>query len=209
MNSAELLSLDPVIAIATIERVEDAVPLARAVQKGGLRTLEVTLRTPVALEAIERIAAEVPNIVVGAGTILRGDQVGEAEDAGARFLVTPGTTALLLDRLEASALPFLCGCATPSEVARLLERGIREMKVFPAEAVGGIELVKSLAGPFPEARFCPTGGIDVGSAEAYLALANVGAVGGTWITRRPDGAGGWEDVAAAAHKASRLRWTRR
>jgi len=209
MNSAELLALDPVIPIATIERVEDAVPLARAVQKGGLRTLEVTLRTPVALEAIERIAREVPQLTVGAGTVLRGDQVEAAVGAGARFLVTPGTTALLLDGLEGSGLPFLAGCATASEVARLIERGIREMKLFPAEAAGGVALLESLAGPFPEARFCPTGGISAGAAEAYLALPNVCAVGGSWITRRPEGAGDWESVVAAAHAASRLRWTRR
>ncbi|HET8813530.1 MAG TPA: bifunctional 4-hydroxy-2-oxoglutarate aldolase/2-dehydro-3-deoxy-phosphogluconate aldolase [Solirubrobacterales bacterium] len=209
MNSAELLALDPVIAIATIERVEDAVPLARAVQKGGLRTLEVTLRTPVALEAIERIAREVPQLTVGAGTVLRVDQIEGAVGAGARFLITPGTTALLLDGLEESGLPYLCGCATPSEVARLVERGIHEMKLFPAEAAGGIELLKSLAGPFPEARFCPTGGIDADGAEAYLALPNVCTVGGSWVTRRPEGAGDWESVVVAARAASRLRWTRR
>lgn len=209
MNSGELLALDPVIPIATVERVEDAVPLARAIEKGGLRTLEVTLRTPVAIEAIERIAREFPRLTVGAGTVLGASQIEAAERAGAKFLVTPGTTPRLLDRLEASGLPFLCGCATPSDVVALLERGIRQMKLFPAEAIGGVELVKALAGPFPQACFCPTGGIGPAAAPAYLALPNVGAVGGTWITRRPDGDGGWEGVAAAAHDASRLRWTRR
>jgi 2-dehydro-3-deoxyphosphogluconate aldolase/(4S)-4-hydroxy-2-oxoglutarate aldolase len=209
MNSGELLALDPVIPIATIERVEDAVPLARAIQKGGLRTLEVTLRTPAALEAIERIAAEVPTLTVGAGTVLGGAQIEAAERAGAQFLVTPGTTPRLLDRLEASTLPFLCGCASPSDVAALIERGIRQMKIFPAEAIGGVEMVKALGGPFPGVCFCPTGGISAALAPGYLALPNVGAVGGTWITRRDADDSGWEPVVLAAHDAARLRWTRR
>lgn len=209
MNAGELIALDPVIPIATIERIEDAVPLARAIEKGGLRTLEVTLRTSVALEAIERIASEFPRLTVGAGTILGNAQIEAAERAGARFLVTPATTARLLDGLEASSLPFLCGCATPSDVAALLERGIRQMKLFPAEAIGGVEMVKALAGPFPSASFCPTGGIGPEAAPAYLALPNVAAVGGSWITSRPRGRSDWEGVVSAAREASRLRWTRR
>jgi 2-dehydro-3-deoxyphosphogluconate aldolase/(4S)-4-hydroxy-2-oxoglutarate aldolase len=209
MNAGELLALDPVIPIATIERIEDAVPLARAVHKGGLHTLEVTLRTPVAVEAIERIAAEVPQLTVGAGTVLGGAQIEAAERAGARFLVTPGATERILDRLEASRLPFLCGCATASDVIALLERGIRQMKLFPAEALGGVAMVKALAGPFPQVCFCPTGGIGPDAAPEYLALPSVGAVGGSWITLRPDGASDWEPVVTAARAAARLRWTRR
>lgn len=209
MNGAELLSLDPVIPIATIEHLEEAVPMARAVLKGGLRTLEVTLRTPVALDAIELIARALPELTVGAGTVLGRRQLDAAAAAGARFVATPGATPRLLDDLEASGLPFICGCSTPSEVAALLERGIREMKLFPVEAAGGISLVEALAGPFPQARLCPTGGIVAASAPAYLALPNVLAVGGTWITRRPEGAFDWEPVAAAARGAARLRWTRR
>lgn len=199
MNVGELFA-DPVIPIATIERLEDAVPLARAVQQGGLRTLEVTLRTPVALQAIERIAAEVPQLDVGAGTVLGGAQIAAAERAGASFLVTPATTAPLLDRLEASGLPFLAGCATPSDVAALLERGISRMKLFPAESLGGVALLQALAGPFPEATFCPTGGIGPAAAPAYLALPNVAAVGGSWIAASGD----WDAVVTAARKASRL-----
>lgn len=209
MNAAELLSLDPVIPIATVERLEDAVPMARAVLKGGLRTLEVTLRTPVALDAIEAIAREVPALTVGAGTVLDGDQLARAAAAGARFVATPGSTPRLLDGLEASGLPFLCGCSTPSEIAAMLERGIREMKLFPVASYGGLGLVEALAGPFPEARLCPTGGISADSAPAYLELPNVFAVGGTWITRRPDDAVDWEPVVSAARGAARLRWTRR
>jgi 2-dehydro-3-deoxyphosphogluconate aldolase/(4S)-4-hydroxy-2-oxoglutarate aldolase len=209
MNAAELLSLDPVIPIATVERLEDAVPMARAVLKGGLRTLEVTLRTPVALDAIEAIAREVPALMVGAGTVLDGDQLARAAASGARFVATPGSTPRLLDGLEASGLPFLCGCSTPSEIAAMLERGIRDVKLFPVAPYGGRSLVEALAGPFPEARLCPTGGISADSAPAYLELPNVFAVGGTWITRRPDDALDWEPVVAAARGAARLRWTRR
>jgi 2-dehydro-3-deoxyphosphogluconate aldolase/(4S)-4-hydroxy-2-oxoglutarate aldolase len=209
MNGGELLALDPVIPIATIERIEDAVPLARAVQNGGLRTLEVTLRTSAALGSIARIAEEVPTLTVGAGTVLGGAQVEAAERVGAQFLVTPGITPRLLDRLEASTLPFLAGCASPSDVAVLVERGIRQMKLFPAEAIGGVEMVKALSGPFPGVCLCPSGGITPALAPSYLALSNVGAVGGTWITKRDDADRGWEGVTGAAHAASRLRWTRR
>jgi 2-dehydro-3-deoxyphosphogluconate aldolase/(4S)-4-hydroxy-2-oxoglutarate aldolase len=209
MNAAELLSLDPVIPIATVESLEDAVPMARAVLKGGLRTLEVTLRTPVALDAIEAIARAVPDLTVGAGTVLGRAQLDAVVAAGARFVATPGSTPRLLGDLEDSGLPFICGCSTPSEVAVLLERGIHEMKLFPVEPAGGIGLVEALAGPFPEARLCPTGGIAAASAPAYLALPNVFAVGGTWITRRPAGAASWEPVVTAAREAARLRWTRR
>ncbi|MBS1894171.1 MAG: bifunctional 4-hydroxy-2-oxoglutarate aldolase/2-dehydro-3-deoxy-phosphogluconate aldolase [Actinobacteria bacterium] len=209
MNAAELLSLDPVIPIATIEHPEDAVPMARAVLKGGLRTLEVTLRTPAALDAIEAIAREVPALVVGAGTVLDRDQLAAAAAAGARFVATPGSTPRLLDGLEASGLPFLCGCSTPSEIAALLERGIHEMKLFPVAPYGGRSLVEALAGPFPGARLCPTGGISADTAPAYLELPNVLAVGGTWITRRPDEAVGWESVVSAARAAARLRSSER
>lgn len=209
MNGGELLALDPVIPIATIERIEDAMPLARAILNGGLRTLEVTLRTPVALAAIELIADEFPQMIVGAGTVLGGAQIEAAERAGARFLVTPGSTARLLDRLEASGLPFLCGCSDPSDIVALLDRGICQMKLFPAEAIGGIEMVKALAGPFPEVSFCPTGGITRETAPAYLELPNVGAVGGSWITARPSGSKNWKSVVEAAHEASRMRWSPR
>lgn len=204
MTVADLSMLGPVLPIATIERVEDALPLASAVQEGGLRALEVTLRTPVALEAIAAIAAALPDLLVGAGTVLRAEQVKAARSAGARFLVTPGVTSRLLDALEDCGLPALCGCATPTEVAQLLDRGYTEMKLFPAEAIGGIELLRALAGPFPEARFCPTGGIALGRVAGYLALPNVSAVGGGWVTERDPLRPDWRAVSRAARAAAAL-----
>jgi 2-dehydro-3-deoxyphosphogluconate aldolase/(4S)-4-hydroxy-2-oxoglutarate aldolase len=172
----------------------------------GLPTVEVTLRTPAALEALERIAAEVPEAVVGAGTVVHAAQVEEAVAAGARFLVTPGTTPALLDALEASGLPFLPGAATASEIVALLERGVAAAKLFPAEAIGGVAAVRAFAGPFPEVRLCPTGGIDQQAAGAYLAQPNVACVGGSWmLPRAAVRAGDWETVAALARAAARLR----
>jgi 2-dehydro-3-deoxyphosphogluconate aldolase/(4S)-4-hydroxy-2-oxoglutarate aldolase len=206
MTTHELLALDPVIPVVALDDATDAVPLARALLDGGLRTIEVTLRTPDALAAIERIAADVPEIAVGAGTITTAAQARDAVAAGARFLVSPGTTPRLLDALLASQLPFLPGVATPSDVVALLERGITAAKLFPAAAVGGIALLQTLAGPFPEMRFCPTGGITAASAPAYLQLPNVACVGGTWIAR---GAlpldGDWSAITALARQASDLR----
>jgi 2-dehydro-3-deoxyphosphogluconate aldolase / (4S)-4-hydroxy-2-oxoglutarate aldolase len=180
------------------------VPLARAVLAGGLSTLEVTLRTPVALEAIAAIAAELPELVVGAGTIRDGGQIEAARAAGARFLVTPAATATLLDELDGCGLPALPGVATPSEVARVLDGGFREMKLFPAEPAGGTALLRALAGPFPEARFCPTGGIGPERGADYLALPNVFAVGGSWVTERDPADPDWGAVAAAARAAAEL-----
>jgi 2-dehydro-3-deoxyphosphogluconate aldolase/(4S)-4-hydroxy-2-oxoglutarate aldolase len=184
----------------------DAVPLARALVAGGLPAIEVTLRTPAALDAIRAIAAAVPDAVVGAGTVLSPEQVTDSVAAGARFLVSPGWTDVLLDAMEASGVPFLPGVSTTSEVVALLERGVREMKFFPAQAAGGTAYLKSLAGPLPLARFCPTGGIGPGSAPEYLALPNVGCVGGTWML--PDDAlatKDWGRVESLAREAAALR----
>lgn len=177
----ELLDRAPVIAVVALDDAADAVPLARALVAGGLPVVEVTLRTPVALEAIRRIAAEVPDAVVGAGTVTSPGQVGEAVAAGAGFLVSPGATPKLLDALEAAPVPFLAGVATASEIVALLERGITTAKLFPAEALGGTRLLRALAGPFPQVRFCPTGGIGVARAGDYLALSNVACIGGSWL----------------------------
>ncbi|SMQ15922.1 2-keto-3-deoxy-phosphogluconate aldolase [Streptomyces sp. Ag82_O1-12] len=178
---ASVLDLAPVVPVVVIEDAGDAVPLARALVAGGLPAIEVTLRTPAALEAIREIAREVPGAVVGAGTVIRPAQVVEAVDAGSRFLVSPGWTDVLLDAMRASGVPFLPGASTASEVVALLERGVREMKFFPAQAAGGTAYLKSLSGPLPQARFCPTGGIGPSSAPDYLALPNVGCVGGSWM----------------------------
>ncbi|MFD7243609.1 bifunctional 4-hydroxy-2-oxoglutarate aldolase/2-dehydro-3-deoxy-phosphogluconate aldolase [Streptomyces massasporeus] len=178
---ASVLDLAPVVPVVVIEDAADAVPLARALVAGGLPAIEVTLRTPAALEAIREIAREVPGAVVGAGTVIRPGQVAEAVAAGSRFLVSPGWTDVLLDAMRASGVPFLPGVSTASEVVALLERGVREMKFFPAQAAGGTAYLKSLSGPLPQARFCPTGGIGPSSAPDYLALPNVGCVGGSWM----------------------------
>ena len=201
-----LLALAPVIPVVVLDDPEDAVPLARALVAGGLPVIEVTLRTPAALAAIERIAAEVPDAVVGAGTVTSADHVAGSLAAGARFLVSPGSTPALLDAMEASGVPFLPGASTASEVLALTERAIGVAKLFPAEAVGGVATLKALAGPFAQMRFCPTGGIDREKAAAYLALPNVACVGGSWMV--PPArirAGEWAAIEALAREAAALR----
>ncbi|MCG5217413.1 bifunctional 4-hydroxy-2-oxoglutarate aldolase/2-dehydro-3-deoxy-phosphogluconate aldolase [Streptosporangium sp. KLBMP 9127] len=177
-----LLDLAPVVPVVVIDDLETAVPMARALVAGGLPVIEVTLRTAPALEAVARIAAEVPDAVIGTGTVRTADDVTASIKAGAKFLVSPGTTPALTTALLASGVPFLPGAATASEVLALAEQGITEMKFFPAEAAGGLPYLKALSGPVPEVRFCPTGGIRLETAPAYLALPNVGCVGGTWLT---------------------------
>jgi 2-dehydro-3-deoxyphosphogluconate aldolase / (4S)-4-hydroxy-2-oxoglutarate aldolase len=202
----ELLDLDPVVPVAVIDDPADAVPLARALVDGGVHTIEVTLRTPAALAAIERIAGEVPEILVGAGTVISEAQLRGAAAAGAQFAVSPGSTPCLLDALAASGLPFLAGCATPSEIMALLERGITAAKLFPAAAVGGVAAALALAGPFPDVRLCPTGGIDMARAAEYLRLPNVACVGASWITRGPHRSDGDRDrVVSLARAACELR----
>lgn len=179
---SSLLDIAPVIPVVVIDDPETAVPLARALVAGGLPVIEVTLRTPAALDAIARIAAEVPEAVIGAGTVRTPADVAASVAAGSAFLVSPGTTPKLVDALEAGGVPFLPGAATASEVMALAERGVTEMKFFPAEAAGGLPYLKALGGPLPQIRFCPTGGIRPATAPEYLALPNVGCVGGTWLT---------------------------
>ncbi|MFC9128395.1 bifunctional 4-hydroxy-2-oxoglutarate aldolase/2-dehydro-3-deoxy-phosphogluconate aldolase [Streptomyces sp. NPDC057099] len=202
---ASVLDLAPVIPVVVIEDASDAVPLARALVAGGLPAIEVTLRTPAALEAIREISGQVPEALVGAGTVISPGQVTESVAAGARFLVSPGWTDLLLDAMRASGVPFLPGVSTTSEVVALLEREVREMKFFPAEAAGGTAYLKSLAGPLPQARFCPTGGIGPASAPDYLALPNVGCVGGSWMLPQDAvAARDWGRVEALARAAAGL-----
>ena len=177
-----LLDVTPVVPVVVIDDAADAVPIARALADGGVPMIELTLRTPCALEAIEQIADEVPDIAVGAGTIVEPGQAAQAAAAGARFLVSPGATESLLKAMTDTGLPHLPGAATVSEVLLLLERGYREMKFFPAEAAGGTRFLASVHSPVPAARFCPTGGISVATAPDYLALPNVGCVGGSWLT---------------------------
>jgi 2-dehydro-3-deoxyphosphogluconate aldolase/(4S)-4-hydroxy-2-oxoglutarate aldolase len=201
-----VLDLAPVVPVVVLDDVADAVPLARALVAGGLPAIEVTLRTPVALDAIRAIAGAVPDAVVGAGTVITPAQVTESVAAGARFLVSPGWTDVLLEAMRASGVPYLPGVSTTSEVVALLERGVREMKFFPAQAAGGTAYLKSLAGPLPQARFCPTGGIGAANAPEYLGLPNVGCVGGTWmIPADAVAAGDWGRIEGLAREAAGLR----
>ncbi|GAA3971160.1 bifunctional 4-hydroxy-2-oxoglutarate aldolase/2-dehydro-3-deoxy-phosphogluconate aldolase [Streptomyces marokkonensis] len=204
-STPSVLDLAPVVPVVVVDDLADAVPLARALVAGGLPAIEVTLRTPVALDAIRAIAGEVPGAVVGAGTVITPEQVGEVVAAGARFLVSPGWTDGLLAAMRASGVPFLPGVSTTSEVVALLEHGVREMKFFPAEAAGGTAYLKALAAPLPQARFCPTGGITPASAPEYLALPNVGCVGGSWMLPKDAVAGrDWGRVEALAREAAGL-----
>jgi len=170
-----------VVPVLTIGRVEDAVPLARALVKGGVRTLEVTLRTQVAVESAKAIIAEVPDAIVGIGTILNASDLARAEALGAKFGISPGATPELLKAAAASKLPFAPGIATASELMAALAHGFDLVKFFPAEQSGGINALRALAGPFPQAKFCPTGGIGEANAAAWLSEPNVVAVGGSWL----------------------------
>ncbi|NUP40242.1 MAG: bifunctional 4-hydroxy-2-oxoglutarate aldolase/2-dehydro-3-deoxy-phosphogluconate aldolase [Streptomyces sp.] len=203
--ASSLLDLAPVVPVVVLEDAADAVPLARALVAGGLPAIEVTLRTPAALDAIRAIADEVPDAVVGAGTVITPEQVKDSVAAGARFLVSPGWTDVLLEAMKESGVPFLPGVSTASEVVALLERGVREMKFFPAQAAGGTAYLKSLAGPLPQARFCPTGGIGPANAPDYLALPNVGCVGGTWMLPADAlAARDWDRIESLAREAAGL-----
>jgi 2-dehydro-3-deoxyphosphogluconate aldolase/(4S)-4-hydroxy-2-oxoglutarate aldolase len=203
-----LLDRVPVIPVVVVENLDHAVPIARALVAGGLPVIELTLRTPVALDAIERIAAEVPEILVGAGTIVTPGQAKQAADAGAQFLVSPGSTPTLTQAMRDTGLPHLPGAATVSEVLALLEAGYSELKFFPAEASGGANFLKSIHSPVPAARFCPTGGISTANASTYLSLPNVGCVGGSWITPNAVLANeDWAAVADLARAASKLKTT--
>lgn len=206
MNIAAILSSTPVIPVLTIRRREDAVPLVRALVEGGLKVVEITLRTDAALDAVRAVAAEVPEAVIGAGTVLDADGLENAHAAGARFAVSPGATPGLLRVAAGSDLPLLPGVATASEVMAAAEAGYTCLKFFPAEAMGGAAALRLLGGPFPAMRFCPTGGIGPGNAAAYLALPNVVCVGGSWVApEEAVTARDWPRIAALAREAAALR----
>lgn len=206
ITPADLLDLSPVMPVVVLDDVEHAVPVAEALLRGGIKVIEVTLRTPAALASIERIAAAVPDLVVGAGTVTAPEHAKQALDAGSRFIVTPGSTEALLDAVAATGLPFLPGVSTVGEAMRAAERGCSVLKFFPAEAAGGAPYLKSIYGPLPGLRFCPTGGITVESAPKYLALPNVGCVGGSWLTP-PEAlaTGDWSLVRERSALAATLR----
>ncbi len=202
----EIMEAQPVIPVLKIERAADAVPLARALARGGLPAIEITLRTPAALEAIRLAATEVPEAVVGAGTILDPVQFAAAAEAGSRFIVSPGAILSLFTAADDSPVPLLPGAITPSEVMAALERGYSVLKFFPAEQAGGAAFLKSLASPLAGVRFCPTGGIGLGNAGDYLKLPNVICVGGSWVA--PDdlvAAGKWDEIEALAREANGLK----
>ena len=195
----------PTIPVVVIEDAGRAAGLASALLAGGIRAIEVTLRSDAALAAIRAIADAAPDVLVGAGTVLSGDDARSAADAGARFLVSPGATLSLLEAVETTGLPFLPGAATASEAMALRERGYRRLKFFPAEASGGVRALKDLAGPLPDLAFCPTGGVGAANAADYLALKTVFAVGGSWLAPGDAVAkGDWARIEALARDAAKL-----
>ena len=201
-----LLDRVPVMPVVVVDSASDAVSIAQALVAGGLPAIELTLRTTAALDAIRAIADEVPDILVGAGTIVKPGQAKLAHDAGAQFLVSPGVTGSLLHAMQDTGLPFLPGTATVSEALAALEAGLTELKFFPAEASGGAAFLKAIAAPVPAARFCPTGGITAATAPSYLSLPNVGCVGGSWLTPADAvAAGDWDRIARLAAEAAALR----
>jgi len=205
MTPSSLLDIVPVIPVVAVRDAADAVPIAGVAVDGGLPVIEVTLRTPGALDAIKRIAAEVPDILVGAGTIVDTYQPRMAAAAGAEFLVSPGSTPALRAAMRDSGLPHLPGVATVSEVLRLLEQGYTEMKFFPAEPAGGAPYLRAIHPTVPAARFCPTGGITPANVGDYLKSPNVGCVGGCWLTP-PDAveAKDWNTISGLAKAARDL-----
>src|ERR1700675_5042153 len=202
---ADLFRQATVVPVLTIERLEDAVPLAKALVAGGVRVLEVTLRTPVAIPAAQAIISSVPEAVVGIGTILNADDLVRAEALGAVFGISPGATPDLLKAAAASALPFAPGIATASELMQALAHGFNLTKFFPAEQSGGIKALRALAGPFPDARFCPTGGIGEAHAVASLVAPDVFAVGGSWVCPAADiRSGNWAGITAMCNRTMKL-----
>jgi 2-dehydro-3-deoxyphosphogluconate aldolase/(4S)-4-hydroxy-2-oxoglutarate aldolase len=201
-----LLGVAPVIPVITIERVDDAVPLARALVAGGLRLLEITLRTGAGRDAAAAIIARVPEAIVGIGTVLTPHDFARCREIGARFALSPGATPELLDAAAQSDLPFMPGVATASELMAALARGFSTVKFFPAAPAGGTAALKALAGPFPQARFCPTGGVNETNAAEWLAVPNVVVVGGSWLTPDDDiRAGAWDRITERARRAAALK----
>lgn len=201
----DIMHTSPVIPVLVINQLQQAAPLARALVDGGLKVLEITLRTPVALEAIKAIKAEVPEAIVGAGTIINAETLDQAIAAGSEFLVSPGATDALIATALETHVPLLPGIVTPGEAMRLMEQGITAMKFFPAEAAGGVPMLKSIGGPLPQVTFCPTGGINLAKAPNYLGLANVACIGGSWMAPADlIDAGDWNAITERAREAAAL-----
>ncbi|HEY4074328.1 MAG TPA: bifunctional 4-hydroxy-2-oxoglutarate aldolase/2-dehydro-3-deoxy-phosphogluconate aldolase [Herbaspirillum sp.] len=202
----EIMRVSPVIPVIAIDDLAHAVPLARALVAGGIRVLEVTLRTVHGLAAISAIAKEVPDAIVGVGTLTLPEEFAAARDAGAVFGVSPGLTAALIAAAKSSGLPLLPGVMTPSEVMHAREAGFRQLKLFPAVPAGGIGMLNGIGGPLGDVMFCPTGGISQDNAAQFLALKNVACVGGSWLTPKDAmETGDWARITALALAASALR----
>ena len=202
----EIVKIAPVVPVMVVDRIEDAVPLAWALYNGGLKVLEITLRTPCALDAITAMVEALPaDAVIGAGTIVTPKDLEAAVKAGSTFMVSPGTTPALIEAAKACAIPLLPGIATPTEAMNLYVQGFTHLKFFPAEAAGGVPMLKSIGGPLPQITFCPTGGIDLARAPSYLALPNVACVGGTWMAPKElMKAGRWDEIERLAREAASL-----
>ena len=203
MNIEEILSSTPVMPVLVIKQLEHAVPLAQALVDGGIRVLEVTLRSAVALDAVKAIADAVPDAIVGVGTLTRPEQFVEASDHGAQFAVSPGLTRMLLNASAEFDLPYLPGVFSPSEAMAARDVGFEYLKLFPAQQAGGLGMLKAMASPFPELKFCPTGGISADSFREYLAQPNVACVGGSWVA--PADAiesGDWDEITRLAREAT-------
>ncbi len=206
MHSLDLANYGPVIPVIVLDRIEDAVPMAQALVAGGLRVLEVTLRTPAALHCMEAIALAVPEAIVGAGTVRSAADAQAAKDAGCRFAVSPGYSQTIGDACRQLELPLLPGVATASEVMAANADGYFFLKFFPASAAGGVAMLKAFAGPFGDVHFCPTGGITLASAPQFLALPNVKVCGGSWLTPADAvAAGDWGRITELAREATALR----
>lgn len=206
MTLLEIMRASPVIPVIAIDRLEDAVPLAKALVEGGIRVLEITLRTEHGLSAIRAVAEQVPDAIVGVGTLTQASEFVAARDAGACFGVSPGLTPALIAAAKSSGLPLLPGVMTPSEVMAAREAGFRQLKLFPAVPAGGLGMLNAISGPLPDVKFCPTGGISQETAAQFLACKNVECVGGSWLTPKDAvQAGDWRRITELARAASRLR----
>ena len=205
MSVSKILSLGPVMPVIVIQQANHAIPLGEALLTGGIKTIEITLRTSAALNAIEQLAKHLPEIYVGAGTILNKENATKAKNSGAKFCVSPGTTSSIIDACKESDIPLLPGASTVSEMLTLSEAGFSEIKFFPASAAGGIQFIKSLASPLPKLKFCPTGGISLDTASEWLSLVNVSCVGGSWIAPAKDiNKQNFTEITARAKQVTKL-----
>ena len=205
MSISKILSLGPVMPVIVIEQANHAIPLGEALLTGGIKTIEITLRTSAALNAIEQLAKHLPEIYVGAGTILTKENATQAKNSGAKFCVSPGTTSSIIEACNECNISLLPGASTVSEMLTLSEAGFSEIKFFPASAAGGIPFIKSLLSPLPNLKFCPTGGISYETASGWLSLVNVSCVGGSWIAPAKDiNDQNFSEITARAKQATKL-----